>query len=173
MQLGSRARNKRVGRLILRPCRQRRCSSETSVEFQLTTRRYIPEDSIHNHRCENFKSSIQFRDLSWRNEESHEKCWSGQTTYCQIFEPGTSRISLSASDCAERPLLVRSLNFKDIDTTFKIESTQVNDQASSQLHCKNDARLFCFITRIPNCFLPEVLCGLKRQSVLLRQLHLA
>jgi hypothetical protein len=29
-------------------------SSETSVDFQWTTRRYIPEDrSVHNHRCEN------------------------------------------------------------------------------------------------------------------------
>jgi hypothetical protein len=34
-------------------------SSETSVDFQLTTRRYIPEDSaLHNHRCENLKSYI-------------------------------------------------------------------------------------------------------------------
>jgi hypothetical protein len=29
-------------------------SSETSVDFQRTTRRYIPEDgTLHNHRCEN------------------------------------------------------------------------------------------------------------------------
>jgi hypothetical protein len=34
-------------------------SSETSVEFQLTARRYIPEYSTpHNHRCENLKSYI-------------------------------------------------------------------------------------------------------------------
>jgi hypothetical protein len=33
------------------------CSSETSVDFQRVTRRYIPEDStLHNHRCENLKS---------------------------------------------------------------------------------------------------------------------
>jgi hypothetical protein len=33
------------------------CSSETSFDFQRTTRRYISEDSIlHNHRCENLKS---------------------------------------------------------------------------------------------------------------------
>jgi hypothetical protein len=33
--------------------------SETSVVFQQTTRRYIPEDStLHNHRCENLKSYI-------------------------------------------------------------------------------------------------------------------
>jgi hypothetical protein len=32
-------------------------SSETSVDFQRTTRRYIPEGStLHNHRCENLKS---------------------------------------------------------------------------------------------------------------------
>jgi hypothetical protein len=30
------------------------CSSETSVDFQRTTRRYIPEDiTPHNHCCEN------------------------------------------------------------------------------------------------------------------------
>jgi hypothetical protein len=35
------------------------CSSETSVDFRLTMRRYIPEDGIlHNHRCENLKSYI-------------------------------------------------------------------------------------------------------------------
>jgi hypothetical protein len=33
------------------------CSSEASVDFQRTTRCYIPEDSIlYNHRCENLKS---------------------------------------------------------------------------------------------------------------------
>jgi hypothetical protein len=30
------------------------CSSETAVDFQWTTRRYIAEDrTLHNHRCEN------------------------------------------------------------------------------------------------------------------------
>jgi hypothetical protein len=33
------------------------CSSEASVDFQRTTRLYIPEDlTLHNHRCENLKS---------------------------------------------------------------------------------------------------------------------
>jgi hypothetical protein len=33
------------------------CSSETSVDSERTTRRYIPEDgTLHNHRCENLKS---------------------------------------------------------------------------------------------------------------------
>jgi hypothetical protein len=33
------------------------CYSETSVDFQRFTRRYIPEDiTLHNHRCENLKS---------------------------------------------------------------------------------------------------------------------
>jgi hypothetical protein len=35
------------------------CSSETSVDFQRTTRRNIPVDRIlHNNRCENLKSYI-------------------------------------------------------------------------------------------------------------------
>jgi hypothetical protein len=34
------------------------CSSETSVATQQTTRRHIPEDdTLHNYRCENLKSS--------------------------------------------------------------------------------------------------------------------
>jgi hypothetical protein len=33
------------------------CSSETSVDTQRTTKRYIPEvDTLNNHRCENLKS---------------------------------------------------------------------------------------------------------------------
>jgi hypothetical protein len=33
------------------------CSSETAVDFQRTTRLYIPEDRTHyNYRCENLKS---------------------------------------------------------------------------------------------------------------------
>jgi hypothetical protein len=36
------------------------CSSETSVDVQRTTRRYIPEDStLHDHRCENLKSNME------------------------------------------------------------------------------------------------------------------
>jgi hypothetical protein len=35
------------------------CSSETSVDTQRTTRRYVPEaDTLYNHRCENLKSYI-------------------------------------------------------------------------------------------------------------------
>jgi hypothetical protein len=32
------------------------CSSETSVETQMTTQRHIPEDTLYNHGCENLKS---------------------------------------------------------------------------------------------------------------------
>jgi hypothetical protein len=40
------------------------CSSETSVDFQRTTQRYIPKDrNIHNHRCEDFKSYILTEDF--------------------------------------------------------------------------------------------------------------
>jgi hypothetical protein len=36
-----------------------RCSSETSVDFQWTTWRYIPKGrALHNHHCENLKSYI-------------------------------------------------------------------------------------------------------------------
>jgi hypothetical protein len=35
------------------------CSSEMSLDFQRTTRCYIPEDrTLHNHRCENLRSCV-------------------------------------------------------------------------------------------------------------------
>jgi hypothetical protein len=38
------------------------CTSETSVDPQLTTLRYIPEvDTLHNHRCENLKSYLIYK----------------------------------------------------------------------------------------------------------------
>jgi hypothetical protein len=40
------------------------CSSETSVDFRRTTRRYVPEDStLHNHRCENIRSYGTLHDF--------------------------------------------------------------------------------------------------------------
>jgi hypothetical protein len=37
------------------------CSSETSVEFCRTTRRYNPKDSsLHNKRCEKLKTKTSF-----------------------------------------------------------------------------------------------------------------
>jgi hypothetical protein len=36
------------------------CSSEMSVDFQWTTRCYIPKDNtLHNHRCQNLKFYIE------------------------------------------------------------------------------------------------------------------
>jgi hypothetical protein len=36
------------------------CSSETSIDFQHATRRYIPEDgAFHKHRCENLRPYIK------------------------------------------------------------------------------------------------------------------
>jgi hypothetical protein len=40
------------------------CSSETSVNFQQATWRFIPEDrTLHNHRSENLKSYKTHNDL--------------------------------------------------------------------------------------------------------------
>jgi hypothetical protein len=37
------------------------CSSETSVASQQTELRHIPEDdTLHNHRCENLKSYVEY-----------------------------------------------------------------------------------------------------------------
>jgi hypothetical protein len=51
------------------------CSSETSVDFQWTKRRYIPDDtSLHNNRCENLKADISFENVAMftgSENESH------------------------------------------------------------------------------------------------------
>jgi hypothetical protein len=40
------------------------CPSKTSVDFQQTAHRYIPEDrTLHNHQCENLKSCKSSDDL--------------------------------------------------------------------------------------------------------------
>jgi hypothetical protein len=57
------------------------CFSETSVNFQRTTRRYIPEDStLHNYRCENLKSYVskfEFPTAIW----IPEVCWNFTLKY--------------------------------------------------------------------------------------------
>jgi hypothetical protein len=65
-------------------------SSETSIVFQRTIRRYIPEDrTLHNHRCENLKSSIIYYSsanvmnnvtMGWpcnSNQDSRRELWYG------------------------------------------------------------------------------------------------
>jgi hypothetical protein len=45
------------------------CSSETVVEFQQSTQRYIPEDStLHNHRRDNLKSYKWTHNLKYTYE---------------------------------------------------------------------------------------------------------
>jgi hypothetical protein len=75
------------------------CSSETSVDFQRTTRRYIPEDStLHNHRCENLTSynikvaritgcqilKLTLTSHSLRSIE-FEQLWHATNSYSDIF----------------------------------------------------------------------------------------
>jgi hypothetical protein len=48
--------------------------SETSVDFQRNTRRYIPEDgTLHDHRCENLKSYKQSVTLNAKLENLSEE----------------------------------------------------------------------------------------------------
>jgi hypothetical protein len=57
-------RGRRIG--LARNQRESRWQAETSVDFQRTTWRYIPEDStLHNHHCENLKSYIQHNWVLW------------------------------------------------------------------------------------------------------------
>jgi hypothetical protein len=55
------------------------CSTETSIDFQRTTGRYITEDrTLHNHRCDNFISSRMMIDVNrhyssdWIFEENND-----------------------------------------------------------------------------------------------------
>jgi hypothetical protein len=65
------------------------CSSETSVDFQRTTRRYIPEDrTLHNHRCENIRSyTVIAVFTSVRTLNLTRKAWFGA--------PGRQRVKSS------------------------------------------------------------------------------
>jgi hypothetical protein len=47
------------------------CSSEKSVDFQRTTRRYI---SVHNHRCENLKSYIKSMSVNQQTQHGAFIC---------------------------------------------------------------------------------------------------
>jgi hypothetical protein len=55
------------------------CSRETSVDFRLTTRHYIPEHrTLHNHRCENLKSFAR-----WNNCGILRRQINYSITYCR------------------------------------------------------------------------------------------
>jgi hypothetical protein len=70
------------------------CSYETSVDFQRTTRRYIPEDgTLHNHRCENLKSYELFSSLA--SKTSH-----GFSPRRPEFEPGSGRVGFVVNKVA-------------------------------------------------------------------------
>jgi hypothetical protein len=48
------------------------CSSETSVDTQRTTRRYIPEDgTLHNHHCENLKPTLYLGDSRFKSRRGY------------------------------------------------------------------------------------------------------
>jgi hypothetical protein len=75
------------------------CSSETSVDIQRTTWRYIPEDStLHNHRCENLRPAMS-------------------NLYVSSNEPEVNLVALSSlqiipPDCNSDP--VETINNQDL-----------------------------------------------------------
>jgi hypothetical protein len=56
--------------------------SVTSVDFQPTTRRYIPENkTLPNHRCENLKSYIEKYSYVWiLYDPAFSSCYYGKDT---------------------------------------------------------------------------------------------
>jgi hypothetical protein len=63
------------------------CSSDITVDFQLTARHYIPQNrTLHNHRCENFKFYVLYicedkfaysiANTSQRPKQKYQHLWS-------------------------------------------------------------------------------------------------
>jgi hypothetical protein len=90
-------------------------SSETSVDFQRATPRYIPEDSTLHNRCENLKSYISVLDFvgfmfCWVNVMVTKSCddeskqvelkrpWVTYVTIVQGFRKITLRLKLSRTE---------------------------------------------------------------------------
>jgi hypothetical protein len=70
------------------------CTSETWVNFNMTTQHYIPEDSkLHTSRCENLKSQKVYIELSLYSTTSFYGMMQGQhdsfSCYPPIFELAT------------------------------------------------------------------------------------
>jgi hypothetical protein len=66
------------------------CCSETTVDFQRNTRRYIPEDGTrHNHRCENLKS---YTLHGYHNPDDHTTIFCDLIYFVQNVTEGTSYI---------------------------------------------------------------------------------
>jgi hypothetical protein len=59
------------------------CSSETSVDFNWTARRYIPEDrALHTHRCVNLKCNTVFY-LFFREKSCLSCCYFGSVGHAE------------------------------------------------------------------------------------------
>jgi hypothetical protein len=71
-------------------------SSETSVDTQRTTRRYIPEaDTLHNHRCENLKSCMMFVKILIQSYGLGSLIFSNlELIYANMYPIDNSRVSL-------------------------------------------------------------------------------
>jgi hypothetical protein len=92
------------------------CFSETSVDFQRTTRQYIPEDSaLHNHRCENFRSYIAgvllVNSAKVRNRGDKMNGSAGE----KRSRSGHSKVFLVFNVCDEFTNVMESANFQTID----------------------------------------------------------
>jgi hypothetical protein len=61
------------------------CSFETSIDFQQTTRRYIPADrTLHNYRCENLSNPVPFLKCGFQ-KEAMDQIQTNNPTYGYIF----------------------------------------------------------------------------------------
>jgi hypothetical protein len=92
------------------------CSSETSVDFQHTTRRYIPEYStLHNHRCEDLHSRLP-----------RPSPFTSLSTHRDVFNPS------SGNDVYTRHATVANLN-AFLSRRYKVGKTSLNNVTINQL----------------------------------------
>jgi hypothetical protein len=94
------------------------CSSEKSVEFQRTTRRYIPEDdALHNHGCENhnsYRAICLHQDLA-NNEEIKN--------YNALFLWMNRR---GMCDKSHKPRSYRALNISYVNLALIVQRVSIN-----------------------------------------------
>jgi hypothetical protein len=91
--------------------------SETSVAFQWTTQRYIPEDrTLHNHRCENLKSYSLFLFTVLLRTGSRIPLLGNHNSRVQFT---ANRISAAFPDVVSWPWVARSFKLCVLSTTSR------------------------------------------------------
>jgi hypothetical protein len=115
------------------------CTSETSVNFYESTRRNMPEDSLHSRHHENLKSHHSCY-LDFINDMSFfywEDCYLALMNDINMFNPRYSTAGLPLSPAIFSSTLFCSIELKLIDKSFKDHLVTEDNTASSKCVLKN------------------------------------